>query len=361
MPLPEDYTNFTTPTGALWELPATGPRGLNTIMAQINAATAALANGVFANGGVFGAIAAAPTGNATTDTAAITAAHTALPSGGGTILLQPGIYVISGAGVTFSKPTQLMGMGGKSNVGGTSLISASSSATILTLTGGGHSVENVMVAIDGSVVPTAGYGIKCTDSTNLRIDNVWFYNLYDCLRLENTGIGAYWGVHRCFFEAPVRYGVFFSNTPHPDTGDGVVSSCFFDAQGAATRNPTSALRWESGGGFRVQNCKINGGSGGKFVTGVDVNMTVNQATADIYVQNCSIENIVGDGIWVRATTGSIWGVLITANEFMASNKAVRIGAGISGCLVDSCIGNGSGATDFTAASPAPTVGTNVWN
>lgn len=49
-PLPENYANAVTPTGALSELPATGPRGLNTITGRINAHQTAI-DGLAAAGG----------------------------------------------------------------------------------------------------------------------------------------------------------------------------------------------------------------------------------------------------------------------------------------------------------------------
>jgi hypothetical protein len=52
MPLPVDYTDAFTPTGALSELPATTPRGLNAITTQINQNTADIA-GMSSSGALF--------------------------------------------------------------------------------------------------------------------------------------------------------------------------------------------------------------------------------------------------------------------------------------------------------------------
>jgi hypothetical protein len=86
--------------------------------------------------GTYAAMVAAPTGVSATDSAAVQAAHDALPAGGGVLRLQRGTYDLT-AGVTLSKQVTVQGEGGPSSVAfvaATTIQCASATATPITVT-----------------------------------------------------------------------------------------------------------------------------------------------------------------------------------------------------------------------------------
>lgn len=316
-------------------------------------------------------VVAAPTGSAATDTANIQAAHTALPATGGTIQLQAGAYSLNSTGLTFTKQVRMVGTGGWGSGGaGTALLCSSTTATAITCTAGGSAMEHFWVANNGSLTATSGWGIKFQATGNCYCNRVWVYNFFDGIRMENTsGSGTYWIIESCFFNGPVRYGLFVSNAGAPDSGDGFVLGCHFDATGVPRATATSAVRWESSGGIRIADCKINGNLGnGAFNTGVDFAVSAGAATADLFVQDGSIENIGVTGIkFSRQSPGSgtVGMVHVQGVEMMGiQTMCVDIGAGFTANVVsgNTFLGapNDGGIIVRAGAGQTVITGDNIW-
>jgi hypothetical protein len=99
------------------------------------------------------------------------------------------------------------------------------------------------------------------------------------------------------------------NQNNADSGDSTIFGCLLESV-------SIALEWQSSGGLRFNNNKINGSA---MLHGIFVNLAAGATTADIFIQNNSIEGISttsGTGItFVRqGSTGALGTVFITGNE-----------------------------------------------
>lgn len=313
----------------------------------------------------------APTGVAATDTAAIQAAHDALPTRGGKILVPSGDELLTAAGLTFAKRVVLIGTGrgiwDGSSVSSTLLLANSATATAVTISAAaaGSSVENLVLDNMSASDPTAGYGLKFANAQNSYVSHAWIHGYYDNLRIEG---GCYYYVSESFFNAPVRYGIFVSNASAPDAGDAVIHAVGIDATGSARTSSTAGIRWESGGGLRISDSKIVGQVGqGQFQTGIDFAVADGVTTSDLFVQGTSIENTSGTHVkFERAgTTGVVQLVQVQNSQFQGPTPTIIAwGPGYSGGLMSGNVSDGN-YTDTTGAvirngSGSCVVGENLW-
>lgn len=285
-----------------------------------------------------------PTGIAASDTANIQALHDVMPSTGGTIRLREGDYAITADALTLTKPCRLVGNGrGKPNFsggvdGGTRLLVNSTTGNGLVIDSDGVTVQNLAVVNTASTDPTAGAGIKLTNASHALIENCSVVGFYDNIDASGTS-GYYWRLVGCMILDPVRNGIWVRNTdpdPSGDWGDPEIASNVITCY--TSRNPTgSALYWESGGGMRVHDNKVNSGPGsggslkGKFVNGFYFSAADGKSSVDFFVNNNSIENYTGIGVFfgIQGTTGSVSRMFVRGNNFQptgSSGTGVKIGA-----------------------------------
>jgi hypothetical protein len=312
---------------------------------------------------------AAPTGSAATDTANIQAAHDALPASGGEIRLQAGVYFLTATGVTFSKRVKLVGVGGPTNdtQGFTVLYSSSATATAVTVTADGCYLRDFEVS-NGYTAgnPTSGTGILLSRAGQAVLENVSTYGYYDNI---SAVAGNYWRYVGGRNLTPVRYGVRIQNTDHNDSGDMVIDGVTFDVVGAA-RNPSAGVRWETGSGLRIVNSKFNGAGSNHNVTHIDVAFdaatTAVADSADIFVQNCSIEGAGSYGIKIARAAGThaLYEVLIQGNEFMACPTNISIGQSVNDVIIsgNTSLANSTGTgVEVLSGANNVTIGTNRFN
>ena len=150
-PLPTDYVNGFTPLGALTELPATGPRGLNTINARINANTTSFAINV-----------KMPPYNAVgdgvaNDTTAIAAALAAAQAANRPLYFPAGTYLTSD--IVDGSNIDWIGDGVY-----TVIKARSGSTTLLTLTDGPHGTAAAK-RMSGFILDAAGIANTCLNSS----------------------------------------------------------------------------------------------------------------------------------------------------------------------------------------------------
>jgi hypothetical protein len=200
------------------------------------------------------------------DTAAIQAAHAALPSTGGHIYLPAGTYKITSA-LSFTKPVTITGAGGAIKGDGdvtppralTTLVVSSATQDGLVFSSPGVTLADFAV-VCSAATPTAGTGIKMTAShatSHANLRNVTVQGFFDCMAFQ----GVYYTLTGCRVYDPMRYGYYFPNpadTNYDDHGDmglvNCVASMFW-----TTRTPNALLRWEGGGGLRIAGSKFNAG------------------------------------------------------------------------------------------------------
>jgi hypothetical protein len=258
----------------------------------------------------------------TDDTAAIQAAINAAVTGKGVVFIPSGAYICTST-LTVSGPVKIIGVGAGS---GDHLVSAQSRLSFATtasdglqVNGSGCTLED-FVMINTSGAETAGVGIHITAGSYMHVNRVGVRGFFDCLAIDT---GIYYTIEASYFLLPVRYGIRIQDTAVADAGDGFIGS-------GTTIYPrstgsTAGIRWESGGGLKIQGVKINQNGAGKWTNGIDASIPDGQGTSVLLVESNSIEGIstAGVNITQQGTTGLFGKILITGNEFGPAGSMSR--------------------------------------
>lgn len=276
---------------------------------------------------------------AANDTAAIQAAHDALPASGGTIFFPHGKYLATST-ITLTKPVTLLGEGSGDHTGGQGALNTGTTYTptaqgsvifttsptidLIVVNASGFAATDLALVNTSTTAPTAGTGLRITRGDGAHLTRVRTAGFWNNVSFEQS---EYASITDCLFIDPVNYGLLTRNLVTSDQGDMTVSGCAFSFSGSVNRTATAAIRWESGGGLKVVGSKINmgpRGGVGKFAYGINLAVADGVSTSVFTVTGSSIENTTGAGILVRpiGTTGSISKLTITGNEF--SNTGVGI-------------------------------------
>lgn len=230
------------------------------------------------------------------DTAAMQALLDAVPATGGAVYLPPGTYRTSG-GLTVSRPTTILGAGSATTDGGpaiTRVDCTSPTANLFTVTAAPTTFDSLSLRNVAETTPTAGAGIYVSAAGgdlnryyDLHVDRFWTdVNIQD---------GAGWFMRNCYLNGPVKYALRIAHADLPDGGDQSIVGCNIVAENGT---PDAGIYWESGGGLKLVNTKINCRTGSGFLDGISVNIADHAHTADILVSNNSIEACRRDGIRV---------------------------------------------------------------
>ena len=301
------------------------------------------------------------TGVGATDRANVQAAHDALPSTGGKIVLGNGTYVFDATGVTFSKPNiTLEGAGGVlSGVGtnaspegnaATTITYPSATGTAINCTGTGGYDFKAFLLMHTSVLasgptPTAGAGIAINTAQSCSISGVTVCGFWNNVYMYN---GHEWTISRCWILDPVNYGVYVgsANTGGlPDTGQFQITGCFTDMYFTA-RNPAAWVRWESGGGAQIFSNRFNAGpipgnsQAGNVTVALDFMLQDGAgSTGNIHIANNEINAFVTAGVRLgtldtTTPTSMLALALIVGNSFDVAEGG---GAGI-GVIVGTVAG-----------------------
>lgn len=254
----------------------------------------------------------------TDDTAAINLAIGALIAAGGGVLYFPaGTFKCTSALTTLSVQCTVLGDGGSGDAGhvyatpATEVIQTSATANLFTVSANGCAFRGLALS-NSAATPSAGAGIQITHGYFTRIEHVTISSFYDNLAIDD---GGGWSLTDCFFHDPIRWGLRVQGTISPDNGDQSISGCYFMAE---TRNGAAAIRYESAGGLKIVNTKINDrGTGQHFVQGIDLAIPTGIDTGILLVANSSIENVSGDGIHgtTSAATSRFGNVIVIGCEF----------------------------------------------
>jgi hypothetical protein len=250
----------------------------------------------------------------TDDTVAIQNALAAIPGTGGVFYYPAGRYNYRGAPLVLDRPITVLGDGGVGNVLGGTPISISEidfnsgSASLFDVQTEGCAFSNIGLLNTSVSAPTAGAGIVTSSNAwRTRYENVSVQNFYIGIDVQEGGLQTF---NNCLIRNPVLYGIKLQFVSTPDGGDHAISNCYIYT---GSRNATSAIRIESGGGVKIINTKIN--SGGGFVNGIDLAVTAGIATVDLLIANCSIEGFTGVGIKGTLGAGASWReILLTGNQ-----------------------------------------------
>ena len=268
----------------------------------------------------------------TDDTAAIQAAHDALPAQGGRIHFPHGKYLVSST-ITISKPVTLSGEGSGDHTGGQGslntgttytptaqgsvVLTTSQTIDVFVVNASGFAATDLAVVNTASTAPTAGTGIRITKGDCAHLTRVRTAGFWNNISYEQS---EYPTITDCLFIDPVNYGLWLRNTVTPDAGDMSILGSVFSFSGSVSRTAAAAIRWESGGGLKMTGCKINMGPGGgigKFTYGLNLAAGTNVSTSVFAITGNSFENTTAAAILARPqdATGQISTISIGNNEF----------------------------------------------
>jgi hypothetical protein len=153
-------------------------------------------------------------GNGSTDdTAAIQAAHDALPAAGGRMYAPAGTYLLSGAGVTLSKPVVVHGAGsGENGAGGATTFTYTGTTQAFQITGTTRtSVELAHLQVDGNSNANAGViGIDIYGPSSIILRDVHVRRFAGTAGNRGIGVRVYATAggqgHFAYFENCYLYG-----------------------------------------------------------------------------------------------------------------------------------------------------------
>lgn len=248
----------------------------------------------------------------TDDTAAIQAAITAAEASGGVVYFPVGNYICSSTlNVTGTITIKGAGAGSADHLLSalTRLTFATTSTDGLNISAGGCTLEDLVV-INTSGAETAGAGIHVTQGSYMHLSRVGIRGFYDNLAID---VGIYYTIEASYLLNCVRYAAHIQNTSVADAGDGFIGSG--TVIWPRSTGSTSAIRWESGGGLKVEGIKVNSNTGG-FAKGIDAAIADGATTSVFVVDGNSVEGCTTTAISVtqQGTTGVFGKVIITANE-----------------------------------------------
>lgn len=302
-----------------------------------------------------------PSGDGTgaTDTAALQALSDALPASGAIVLLRPrtalGVGYIIDDTVTFNVPVTLLGQG-SGDSGGNNAVTAvtctQGNLPAFDFTVSGWRTADFLIKCS-AVAPVAGStALHLEEATGSRVERMALVNFYDCADYVN---GYMWWFTDNLVLAPWRYGLRIRDVALPDGGDMTVRGNQFVAD---LHDALAACLWESGGGLRWSDNKVNTGptQSGFFAVGVDIAVAAGASTGVILINHSSIENVTLHAIRATTAPGAVILVELQINDIEmllvggANQEAILIDATnpseIVGVVIDS----------ISARSATPRVG-----
>jgi hypothetical protein len=265
--------------------------------------------------------------DSTDDTSAANAAIAAINAQEGGVFYcpKPSVrYKITGALDPIQYPTLVLGDGCADPLyrrAATEFRCTSGTADLFTFSDYAHGSEmRGLSLLNGAAsTPTAGSGVKTLAGDGIRYENLSIKGFWINMDVED---GGEWYMDRVFFYDPVKYGLKVQHIDLPDGGDMGIENCQFISGSHAA---DAAIRWETGGGLRLVNFKVNARSGAKFAVGLDA--VISSPTAVLVVGEGSIENVSGPAIKGRlAGSGTFVGATIGPLEiaYYSSTSASAI-------------------------------------
>lgn len=255
--------------------------------------------------------------------AAFTAMIAAMPSRGGQVVLGARDYLINNS-VVVNKPCIIGGKGGN-NVqftNATTLIkSTANNIHVFEFAAPNITIKDLSIENIVGSTPASGSGIYVTNGnpgngtifpSGYRFRDISVRGFYDNINILN---GYQWKMDGCLIYSPVRYGMLVRNSALPDGGDACISNTDFYA---SVYNSSTGIRYESGGGLKMNNCKFNMGvDGNKFQYFFFMNFQAH--SVDLLINNCSFENALDQSIVIRTpNSNSFANIIINGNQFAPS-------------------------------------------
>jgi collagen type VII alpha len=246
----------------------------------------------------------------TDSTAAITTAHNT-----GKLIYYPvGTYLVNGNSIPIASGG-IVGDG----IGETIIeVGDTSINDIFEFTGlSGGLFQNFTIYCNGTAKTTGAFINVTAGGANenmyMRVHQVSFGNTPNTAFYYPTGIhftrASQWSVHACIFQNFTQSGLWIENQNNGDSGDSVISNCYFQHNGAQGSLVGSGVLQYSSGGLKIIGTKFNGGSYGyQYLSQL--------TTTDLMIAGCSFETgqIAGISITQGAADTTFGNVVISGNE-----------------------------------------------
>lgn len=290
-------------------------------------------------------------GTASTNRAAIQAAHDAAASVGGIIYIPPGDYSVDGTSINISKGVTIRGDG----VRASRLFHSTGTGNVFSVT----TVDPVTFqdfAIEAGTTQTANAYIifnASGGSANQRsvIRGMRFTSCFVCI---NFAAAAYWKITDSDFITPVNTSVIIENSVNNEEGDNLIEGSNFNAIAGSTLKHVSM---NTSSGLRVSSTKFLGGA-----TQLHVNIPTGADVSLLQVVNSSFENYNDHGIRITTnSTGIFQRANITGNEFALTESGSDTGILIDGSNASAIAVVGNNFRILNTASNAVyvTAGSNI--
>jgi hypothetical protein len=228
--------------------------------------------------------------------------------------------------------------------------------------------------------PTGGAGFHWNGAHGFRARDISSKGFYYGARVESSTTYVLDGF---LIVDPQQYGLYIGGS---DNGDGVVSNGYIYTNSKA---PTSAIRWEGGGGVKFEHVKVNQLQGNAWTNGIDIHALAATNTGELSFADCIIDwcsygvlvncdaggtlqelrfcdcsikgsHILTNGYLVRSAGNQIVGLEIKGGLVkMAPSSSTGVGSAFDIDNVDSVTIDGVDVIGVAAGVPIVKLGANV--
>ena len=132
-----------------------------------------------------------------------------------------------------------------------------------------------------------------------------------------------WNINASHIDSQ-NVAVIVANTNNADSGDSTIYGSTLVGLGvSAGGGATAALEWNSSGGLRFSNNKINGIT---MTNGILIDLASGVTTSDILISNNSIEGVATNSVLMerQGSTGALSNVDIVGNQFVTNTNGINI-------------------------------------
>ena len=320
------------------------------------------------------AFGASPSASASTNRAAMQAAHDSLPSKGGVLFIPAGVYPIDGA-MTISKSITVRGDGSMGDGLCCGHVSDTGSGSTLWLTSmssnglyvnalGGVTIRDLSIAHDRLDDPTAGASIYITGPSNndyLVVENVGIFNAFYAIYIDRAQECM---IRNVRIMNTRRDGIVLMNRGNSDQGTCDLLSIGVNASANNgihdyTPAPGSAAILTGAGGMTLTGSHIEG----VYDYGIRVaTESLNTNTGNVTIAASYIEGFKKTALYLDGGGPWTFGSVVFVGNVVNTNEASVTGVTIEGSFADVVIGSNKfyfygapGSKGVYIAGPSPNI------
>jgi len=232
---------------------------------------------------------------------------------------------------------------------GSVIISNSSTQDLLVSNSYGVSFKDIAFWNNSVNEPTAGVGVRLLNAGSFVADNLQVKGFYTNLEIYQ---GTRWAISNSNFFYPKNTGIYIHNdTDVPgftDTGDTSITGCNI----ITDKDGVTGIRYESSGGLKISNTKINPSNLTRV--GIPIDVFITGSTSILLLANNSFEGFNQYGVRIRHDVDKAFGqVVITGNQFFPVANSIT-----GNCIyaedldIMTIVGNSFNNRGYTNSNPA---------